>query len=1044
MFGPNVGSLEVEISNDGGFSWTNLQTITGAQQTSQAAAWIESIVDISAYANDTVIVRFTGDKTTFGNQSDIAIDDVGIDEAPACPKSTGLQVTSISATEATLSWTAGGGSAWWIEYGPVGFTPGSGTTVSAPTNPFTVTGLMANTGYEFYVIDSCNAFAISDQSIPIADTTECNLFVAPYMENFDGSSFLVGGSINNPGAIDGCWERTFANSYFWSVEQNGTVSANTGPSADHTTGAGKFMFTDGFGQPQQTELTSPRIDLTALNAPELRFWYHMYGATIDRMEVDVWNGSSWNNEFTLTGQQQNANTDPWSEAVVSLSSYLGDTIQVRFVGFRQGNQTANDMALDDVWIGDSTACARPDSATLITATTNSITIQWNNYSGIGSVVQYRPAGSTTPFIQQTTTGGTATLSGLSPSTTYEIFIKDSCGVGNTSLWTSGYLFSTLCGTLTAPWSENFDGAGWFPGTGNDNNNDQISACWFRSTNTGTRWGTGTGGTNSGQTGPSGDFNGGGQYIYTEATIGTGRSTIESPFILLPALLAQPTLEYYYHMFGAGIDSMYVRIDNGSGFVTRKIYLGQQQNANGAAWLSDTIDLTSFIGDSVQIQFVGVNSNFQGDIAIDQVSITGQIITCGDPTAISFSNIGNTSAIVNWTSNSGTSELEVVPTGQAQGTGTLYTPVTSPFTVTGLSPLTSYDVYVRDVCGTQLSNWEDSTFTTTACPAVAVLFNFNDNLLNVSFNGSASTGADTLSWTFGDGNTAIGSNVNNVYTNPGTYTITLIGYNACGNADTATQTITICDSLVADFSLVQTGDTILFNGSSSFGASNYRWDFGDGNDTTGIVSGLHQYAASGVFTVTLTVYNDCGDSISITKTAQSCGPPQAIWSFTVISTTSAGMLVQFDGSTSLNGNTFSWDFGDGNTNTTSAIPQHTYLIPSLQYTVSLTVTNLCGDSHNLTSRMDQISITELQAQDRRIEVYPNPADEEVYIELIDGEKIEEAVLSIYEVGGKRIFEKEVSIEESQQKAIDVKNLPPGHYTLELKTDEYRQHYPLIIR
>lgn len=1046
MFGPNVGNLEVEITDDGGASWTNLQTITGAQQTSQGAAWLESIIDISAYAGDTVQIRFTANKTTFGNQSDIAIDDISIDDAPNCPKPTLLQVTNTTATEITISWTTGGASDWQIEYGPTGFANGSGTIINTSTNPFTITGLTPNTGYDMYVRDSCSATEVSEWSAVAFDTTDCSVFPAPYLETFDGASFVVGGGFANPGEIDPCWERIFGNTYFWAPEQNGTVSNNTGPSNDHTTGAGKFMFSDGFGAAQQTELLTPSVDVSSLTSPELRFWYHMYGASINRMEIDVWDGATWTNELTLNGQAHNASSDPWTEAVVGLSSYAGDTIQVRFVAFRQGNTTANDMSIDDVWIGDSTGCARPDSAILVTSTLNSISIQWNNYSGIGSVIQYRPAGSTGAFITQTTTGGSATLSGLSPSTTYEVFLRDSCGPGDLSLWTSGYLFSTLCGTITAPWSESFDGAGWAPGTGNDNVGDQINSCWFRNTNTGIRWGTGTGFTNSGQTGPSGDVTGGGQYIYTEATIATGTSSIESPSIFIPSFLTMPVLEYYYHMFGAGIDSMRVEINNGSGYTTHKTYAGQQQNGSFDPWLSDTIDLSQYMGDTITIRFTGVNSTFRGDIAVDELSITGQIATCNEPTAISFTNIGNTSAEVNWTSNSGNSELEVVLAGQPQGSGTTYSPVTSPFTLTGLLPLTAYDVYIRDVCGVQNSLWVDSTFTTTACPAVSALFTASATLLNASFDATSTTGADTLIWDFGDGNSSTGPNlnVNNVYANPGTYTITMIAYNACGNSDTLMQTLQVCDSIRANFSMTLSGDTISFDASSSFGASTYHWDFGDGSDTSGIVTGTHKFNGSGTFNVTLTVHNDCGDSSVFTLTTQACGPPQANWTYTIISTTSQGMMVQFDGSASLNAVNFAWDFGDGNTNNVSALPVHTYIVPSLQYTVSLTVTNACGDSHNKTFRLDQIGIDERNIEFKYIYIYPNPADQIIHIAASGDDPIRNKQLEIFDVSGRKLFEKTITIESGEELSVDVADLPSGHYTVRIKVDDKHQHYPLIIR
>ncbi len=45
----------------------------------------------------------------------------------------------------------------YVEYGPAGFTPGSGTVLSSTTLPVSVTGLTPGTTYEYHVQDSCSA-----------------------------------------------------------------------------------------------------------------------------------------------------------------------------------------------------------------------------------------------------------------------------------------------------------------------------------------------------------------------------------------------------------------------------------------------------------------------------------------------------------------------------------------------------------------------------------------------------------------------------------------------------------------------------------------------------------------------------------------------------------------------------------------------------------------------------------------------------------------------------------------------------------------------
>lgn len=94
-----------------------------------------------------------------------------------------------------------------------------------------------------------------------------------------------------------------------------------------------------------------------------------------------------------------------------------------------------------------------------------------------------------------------------------------------------------------------------------------------------------------------------------------------------------------------------------------------------------------------------------------------------------------------------------------------------------------------------------TVSVTALPVPNVTFTKQvvGGTFNVLFNSSATTNADSLSWNFGDGNTSdtTGSFLY-PYTQPGTYTVTVIGFNDCGR-DTFTQQVVVLPVGIEDFS-----------------------------------------------------------------------------------------------------------------------------------------------------------------------------------------------------------------------------------------------------
>ncbi|MBT8308730.1 MAG: choice-of-anchor D domain-containing protein, partial [Bacteroidia bacterium] len=270
MYGSQMGTLKVQVSTDGGFTFTDIGwTQTGQQHSSAGATWTTATINLSAYAGTTISLRFHG-TTGSGYQSDMAVDNVDLRD----------------------------------------------------------------------VVYTCSSIV--------------NTF--PYTEGFEGGG--TGGL--------GAWIQDGTDDGNWTIRNGGTPSSVTGPNG--ATEGSYYLFTEASsgqspGSPNRTAfLNSPCFDLTGLSNPDFSFSYHMYGADMGTLKIQVStnNGATYTDiGWTRTGQQHGAHATPWSTATINLAAYIGQTIILRFHATTGGGYRS-DMAIDGVSLVDSTPLPEMD------------------------------------------------------------------------------------------------------------------------------------------------------------------------------------------------------------------------------------------------------------------------------------------------------------------------------------------------------------------------------------------------------------------------------------------------------------------------------------------------------------------------------------------------------------------------------------------------------------------------------------------------------------------------------------------------------------
>lgn len=136
------------------------------------------------------------------------LDDFYWEPIPTCLEPNTALVNTVTNNTATLSWTeAGTATAWQIEYGTPGFTLGTGTVVAAPSNPFVLTGLVADTTYEYYVRSVCSTTDSSFWTDPKTFKTLCTDDTV-IDEDFEG---YPAGSLN---PLPLCWSKLGAGAIY--------------------------------------------------------------------------------------------------------------------------------------------------------------------------------------------------------------------------------------------------------------------------------------------------------------------------------------------------------------------------------------------------------------------------------------------------------------------------------------------------------------------------------------------------------------------------------------------------------------------------------------------------------------------------------------------------------------------------------------------------------------------------------------------------------------------------------------------------------------
>jgi PKD repeat protein len=178
---------------------------------------------------------------------------------------------------------------------------------------------------------------------------------------------------------------------------------------------------------------------------------------------------------------------------------------------------------------------------------------------------------------------------------------------------------------------------------------------------------------------------------------------------------------------------------------------------------------------------------------------------------------------------------------------------------------------------------------SSVPAPVAGFIFSPGTLaagqTASFTDASSGSPTSWLWSFGDGGTSTAQNPTRTFSQPGSYTVTLVASNAGGSGSTS-RVVTVSPAAppatnapAPDFSFSPQdptpGTAVQFNDASTGSPLSWLWNFGDPASGSANSSSLrnptHYFLSAGTYTVSLTVSNGGGSTTATRSvTVGTCG------------------------------------------------------------------------------------------------------------------------------------------------------------------------------
>lgn len=671
--------------------------ITVTDWSNNVIAFGTSPLTVPAISSTEILLHYADDtECTAGFSSNT----VTIKAVLSCAPPSTISVAGISTSGATISWTPQGTETTWETIIVLNESPSPTTTSTGTVSTLTtlsVSDLLPGTIYQVYVRSICGPES-SPWNGPENFTTSC-IAVSTITESFENTAV---------DEIPSCWTSilTPGNASI-GVQESGSVS-----------GTKSIALQNSFSEPGATiMLVSPNLDNVAAGTHRLKF----FAETWDTATLQVGTVDSATNNGYFTSLSEFTLTNVNNEYTVDFFSYAGtDT----YIAFKNTSELPfSSIFIDDVRWELAPLCADVTSITVNALTDTTAGLSWNtNGSETQWDVVYGPSTindptTLTPIVPAVNAISETTITGLTPNTQYNVWVRSVCGgTDGNGAWIGPKTFTTTCVTVSA-FQENFDTTA----------EGSLPTCW-------TSVVSGTIGFGSGvYIYPYGGYSGS-----NSMQLNNGNSDSNATILLVSPSLSTLTTGSHRLKFYANANT-----------VGQIVEIGTINNPNASGYFSSyetvtltgnyqeyTVDFSDYLGTDTFVAIKHPSSDIYTSIFLDDVRWELTPL-CSDVSNVSASGVTTTAATISWQPNGSDTVWDLVYGPDSVTDPTTLTPITPSITtlaettLTNLTENTSYKIWVRSVCGGTDGNgaWIGPLVIQTSCIATDVI---NENFETTGF------------------------------------------------------------------------------------------------------------------------------------------------------------------------------------------------------------------------------------------------------------------------------------------------------------------------